>query len=110
MRPAGEIRQAILQAAVDLIEEIRQSSKEGRKGPTLAEIAARAGVARRDARVCVSNCKRAGALQIVGEFRVPKRNRPAAEYAPVQRSDLFDKAPADSGAAVLGMFMQSWAR
>lgn len=112
MRPAGEIRQAILKATVDLIQEISEASKEGgapRKGATLAEIAARAAVARKDARVCISNCKRYGALEIVGERRVPNRNRPAAEYAPGARADLFDQAQA-SGAAVLGTALQGWAR
>ena len=108
MRPAGEIRQAILKATVDLIKEISEASKD-RKGPTMAEIAARAAVARKDARVCISNCTRYGALEIVGERRVPNRNRPAAEYAPRVRADLFDQAQA-SGASVLNTALQGWSR
>lgn len=113
MRPAGEVRQAVLKAAADLIEEIRQASKADdapkRMGPTLAEIAARAGVGKGAARVCISNCTRAKALEIVGAYRVPNRNRPAAEYAPRAGADLFSQAQ-PSGATVLGSTLQAWAR
>lgn len=115
MRPAGEIRQAVLKAAADLIEEIRLASKADdapkRKGPTLAEIAARAAVAKKDARICISNCTRAKvpALEIVGQRRVPNRNRPAAEYAPGAHADLFNQAQ-PSGVSVLGSTLQAWAR
>lgn len=97
MRPAGEISQALLQAA-------RELAQDGR-GATLAELAAKACVSRHAARVQVSNIKRSGALQIVGERRVAYRNRPVAEYAPAD-----DEIQVMSGAVVLGSYLQSWAR
>ena len=101
MRPAGEIRQALIQAAHDLAHSGR--------GATLAEIADRSCVGRDAARNCVKNMRRSGALQIVGERRVDYRNRPVAEYAPAKVLSLED-VQAMAGPAVLSNCMQSWTR
>ena len=101
MRPAGEIRQALIQAAHDLAHSGR--------GATLAEIADRSCVGLHAARNCVKNMRRSGALQIVGERRVEYRNRPVAEYAPAKVLSLQD-VQVMSGPAVLSNCMQSWTR
>jgi hypothetical protein len=78
MRPAGAIRQALLQAAADLAH-----FQDGcAHGPTLQELAARAQVGARSALSTVKNMTRSGALSVVAERKVPYRNRPVAEYAP----------------------------
>ena len=99
MRPAGEIRQALFQAAHDLTQHGR--------GATLVELAARASVARRDASVCLKNMRRAGVLDIVGERRVDYRNRPVAEYAPAPESNDSTIA---QGWADLNLCMADWVR
>ena len=101
MRPAGEIRQALIQAAHAL-------ACSGRS-PTLAELADKACVGRDAARMHIANIKRSGALRIVGERRVNYRNRPVAEYAPPKILSLED-VQAMTGASVLGDCMQSWTR
>lgn len=68
MRPAGEVRQALLVAAAEL------------QRPTLAELAARACVGYDSARHTVDNLRRAGRLRVLGWRRVAYRNRPVAEY------------------------------
>lgn len=74
MRPAGEIRVALLGAARELFTPDR--------APTLAEMAQHAQVGMADATSTVKNMKRHGALRLVRERRVTYRNRPVAEYAP----------------------------
>ena len=73
-RPAGEVRRALLQAAVAL--------NMGDKAPTLRELARKACVGQSAARVAVSNMRRSGALVIVRTRREAYRARPVAEYAP----------------------------
>ena len=73
-RPAGEVRRALLQAAVAL--------NMGDKSPTLRELARKACVGQKAARVAVSNMRRSGALVIVRDRREGYRARPVAEYAP----------------------------
>lgn len=78
MRPAGEISQAILTAACELVrEECGQ-----RRGPTLKELAAHACVGYEAAMHTVKNLTRAGKLEPVAQRQVDYRNRPVAEYAP----------------------------
>jgi hypothetical protein len=102
MRPAGEIRQALAQAAREVVAELGQPDR----GATLAELADRSCVGRDAARRCIDNMRRSGALQIVGTRRVDYRNRPVAEYAPV---DLT--APlAGHGWVDLGQCMADWVR
>ena len=79
MRPAGEIRQALIQAAREVVKDLGMPNR----GATLAELADRSCVGRDAARRCVDNMRRSGVLQIVGQRRVEYRNRPVAEYVPV---------------------------
>ncbi len=74
MRPAGEIRQVLLQACADLATPER--------APTLREIAARAQVGLDAAKRTVDNMCRAGVILKARERRVDYRNRPVAEYVP----------------------------
>ena len=74
MRPAGEIRQALLQACAALATP--------EKAPTLREIAARAQVGLDAAERTLKNMRRAGVVRQVRERRVDYRNRPVAEYVP----------------------------
>lgn len=75
MRPAGEVRQALLQACAALARP--------QQGATLRELAHGAGVGLDAARRTVFEMRRAGQVHIVRTRRVPYRNRPVAEYAPV---------------------------
>lgn len=93
MRPAGEVRQALLQAASDLATPQR--------APTLRELAAHAQVGSDAARHMVPWLHRSGALQIVRTRRVHYRNRPVAEYAPAPR-------PAPRQRCELAALMQRW--
>lgn len=74
MRPAGEIRQALLQAC--------QALATPERAPTLREIAARAQVGLQAAEATIKNMRRAGVLRVVRQRRVDYRNRPVAEYVP----------------------------
>lgn len=73
-RPAGEVRRALLQAAVAL--------NMGGRAATLRELARAACVGQTAARVAVSNMRRSGSLVIVRTRRESYRSRPVAEYAP----------------------------
>lgn len=72
MRPTGEIRQALLNAALALTTPDRS--------PTLLELAHHSQVGFMAARRTVDNMRRAGQLQIVRTRKVDYRNRPVAEY------------------------------
>ena len=74
MRPAGDVRQALLDAALALTTPERS--------PTLLELAEKSQVGFLAARRTVDNMRRAGALVIVRSRVVPYRNRPVAEYSP----------------------------
>lgn len=100
MRPAGEIRQALLSAA-----SLHYTSAG--HGATLKELAHRACVGMADARICASNLKRAGALAIVGERRVEYRNRPVAEYAP---AEALQDASSSQPWVDLNQCMADWVR
>ena len=102
MRPAGEIRPALIQAARDEVADLGQPNR----GATLAELADRSCVGRDAARRCVDNMRRSGALHIVGERRVDYRNRPVAEYAP---ADLCNMTQGE-GWVDLGQCMADWVR
>ncbi len=73
-RPAGEVRRALLLAAIEL--------NMGDRAATLRELARKACVGQSAARVAVSNMRRAGSLVIVRTRREAYRARPVAEYAP----------------------------
>lgn len=101
MRPAGEIRQALMQAAQAVVAELGRPDR----GATLAELAARSCVGRDAARRCIDNMRRSGALRIVGTRQVDYRNRPVAEYA-------LPAAPAAAagGVQALGQCLADWRR
>lgn len=91
MRPAGEIRTVLLCAARELASPDR--------APTLAELSAHTQVGEQAARRTLSNLTRRGQLRIVRTRRVAYRNRPVAEYAPV------DAAPEGTGFVDLGQVL-----
>jgi hypothetical protein len=101
MRPVSDVAKALLRAACEL-------SAAGR-GVTLAEMAAGACVGQQAARDTVPKLKRRGQLKIVGQRRVDYRNRPVAEYAPVQAEAAGEPRPRD-GIADLAHCLQAWAR
>ena len=68
MRPAGEVRQALLRAAVQLATPDR--------GPTMRELASAACVGYSVARRTVDHMKRSGELRVARERKVDYRNRP----------------------------------
>ena len=74
-RPAGEVRRALLQAAVEL--------NMGDRAATLRELARAACVGQTAARIAVKNMRRDGVLSLVRERSVAYRNRPVGEYAPL---------------------------
>lgn len=102
MRPAGEIRQALMKAARDVVAELGQPNR----GATLAELADRSCVGRDAARRYVDNMRRAGALHIVAERRVGYRNRPVAEYVPADPGLLL----VEQGWVDLGQCLAGWGR
>lgn len=73
-RPSGEVRKALLQAALDL--------NMGDRAATLRELARAACVGQSAARIAVKNMRRDGVLSLVRERSVAYRNRPVGEYAP----------------------------
>lgn len=78
MRPAGEIRKALLDACVALASEVQDPAH----GPTLREIAHRACVGLDAAKDTMKNMARAKVVHCVNERKVAYRNRPVAEYRP----------------------------
>ncbi|ATA54568.1 hypothetical protein CKY39_16140 [Variovorax boronicumulans] len=74
MRPAGEVRMALLRAAHELATPDC--------APTLREMAHRAQVGLKAARETVAHMRRGGTLCIARTRKVPYRNRPVAEYVP----------------------------
>lgn len=74
-RPAGDVRRALLQAALEL--------NMGHRAATLRELARAACVGQSAARIAVKNMRRDGVLSLVRQRSVAYRNRPVAEYAPL---------------------------
>ncbi len=74
MRPAGEIREALLNSCRALVTPDR--------APTLQEIRSHAQVGSVAARNTIANMKRYGVLLQARERPVPYRNRPVFEYMP----------------------------
>jgi hypothetical protein len=89
---------ALLKAAKDLFVDGR--------GATLAELAERACVGRDAARTHLPKLKSRGHMQIIGSRRVDYRNRPVAEYAPVDP----DAPVIGEGWVNLGNCLSGWAR
>lgn len=102
MRPAGEVHLALLQAA----HAIRRERAASGQGATLSELVHRSQVGLQVARNLVPKLKSRGHLQIVGTRRVEGRNRPVAEYAPVDP----DAPTMGDGWVDLGNCLQAWAR
>lgn len=101
MRPAGEITQALLQAARDLATSER--------GATMTELAHHARVSVEVAKDRVKKLASRGHLQQVGERRVEYRNRPVVEYAPAAEvCDNDDQVM--TGSTALGNCLQAWIR
>lgn len=100
MRPAGEIRQALLRAACELSAPLPPD-----RGATFQELAVCAQVGVSAALHTVRNMARAGQLSISGRRKVPYRNRPVAEYRPVEEPQT-----SASDAQALGEVLAAWAR
>ena len=101
MRPATEVRQAILQAVSTMATPQR--------GVTLQEInqavCSQMPVGTDTVRRYLDNIKRSGAVCIPRERRVEYRNRPVAEYAPADSSNQIQQGWVD-----LGRSMADWVR
>lgn len=78
MRPAGEIRRALLDACTALASGVQDPEH----GPSLREIAHRACVGLDAAQDTMKNMVRAGVVHRVNTRRVDYRNKPVAEYRP----------------------------
>lgn len=74
MRPAGEIREALLNSCRALVTPTQ--------APTLSELALHAQVGSDAARRTIANMKRHGVICKARERRVDYRNRPVHEYVP----------------------------
>ncbi len=96
MRPAGEVREAVLDAARALVTPTQ--------GPTLAELARKARVSQQAARRTVDNLCRCGALTIPRTRKVLYRNRPVAEYEPAKPPS------ANSSIVDLATLLAAWGR
>lgn len=92
MRPAGDVRKALLDAAQDMAAQ---------GGATLRELAHAAGVSIDAARRTLDNSCRAGALQRGPDRVVPYRNRPVATYLPAGFAPVAANQSTVSGIAVL---------
>ena len=107
-RPAGEVRQALMRAACELVPTIRARSSGAHQGATLQELAEHAGVGYDAARNTVSNMRQAGALTIVSHRKVEHRNRPVAEYLPTE--EVPEGGRSAGGFMVLDYVVNGWAR
>jgi hypothetical protein len=95
MRPAGEVRAALLHAISSLCTPDR--------GPTLNELAREAQVGYDAARRTIDNMKRGGDVIVPRTRKVDYRNKPVAEYAPASM-----RAEAGDGFVDLGQLMGVW--
>lgn len=104
MRPATEVRQAILQAVTTMATPDR--------GPTLQEInkavCSQMPVGTDTVRRYLDNIKRSGAVCIARQRRVDYRNRPVAEYAPADSAAHGNQI--QQGWVDLGRSMADWVR
>jgi hypothetical protein len=95
MRPTGEVRVALRNAAQALATEREQ-------GATWRDMAQHACVARQHARRTVINMARAGELRATGSVRVPGACRPMTPYLPATPT----KNPEPT--AQLDQLMRAW--
>lgn len=94
MRPAGEIRKALLAAASTA------------PGSTLQELASRASVGVEAARRTVDNLRRCGAIVRGPDKVVAYRNRPVATWMPP--SSVSAQAANDSSIHQLAAALRAW--
>lgn len=99
-RPAGEVRQALLQAC--------QQLQTPDRAPTVRELASAACVGLDLARRTLDNMRRAKQVVIARHRRVGYRNRPVAEYAP--NTPWVGGSGHASGSCALANLMQTWGR
>jgi hypothetical protein len=97
MRPRGEIRVALFDAA--------QALKQEQGGATWREMAARACVGFDAARKTVSNMVLAGELEPCGQVRAAHACRPMVRYAPKRRGGWVS-----SGFGHLDAALRGWGR
>lgn len=103
MRPTGEIRAALRDAAHALVASLPPD-----RGVTVRELASAANVGADAALTTIRNMARPGGeLEIVGDRKVDYRNRPVAEYRPI---DDDDDAAAGAGFVDLGTALTYWSR
>lgn len=96
MRPRGEIRLALGEAAW-------QVARERADGGTFRELAQRACVGFSSARKTLENMASAGELLVTGKARVPGAARPANRYAPAEALAQHRTTRAE-----LATVMRSW--
>lgn len=105
MRPAGDVRLALVSAAHQL-----QPREPHAPRPTLREIAHHAQVGLDAANQTMKNLCRAGQMRAIPEARrVDYRNKPVAEYEPVSTS-LDQDSRQGAGWVDLGRIVGGWAR
>ena len=100
MRPAGEVRVALRDAAQVLAQE--------QGGATWRDMAVQACVCWDTARATVKNMVARGELAPVGLVRVPRARRPMVRYAPAEQPGAVTAAGA-LGAPLAGV-LQTWMR
>lgn len=104
-RPAGEVSLALLRAA----HAIRAERAVNGKGATFRELVERSQVGLQVARNLVPKLKARGHLEIVGQQRVPYRNRPVAQYLPTVKDDLIgEDVQSGAGWVDLGNCLKNW--
>lgn len=92
MRPVGEVREALFNAALVLTTPER--------APTLLELAHHARVGYAAARRTVSNMCRAGVLEPVRDREVDYRHKPVKEYSPCRRRGVPSRSSCPLGDAI----------
>lgn len=111
-RPPGEIRLALMQAARELYQMRLQTPLVAEDGTLLIgamadELAQRALVGRKAARVTLKNLVRAPAeLRVVGRYRPEWSARSFAVYQPVERQRSWASAP--PAVQALSSALQAW--
>lgn len=100
MRPRGEIRVALTEAAQAL-------AKAGASAATWRDMAQRAGVGYQAARQTVERMALHGDLRRAGEVRVPHSRRPMALYAPADRVAHAEPCPVGGLSGVANAWVRS---
>lgn len=108
MRPAGEVRMALLGAALELVPPEARANPQAPR-PTLREIAHKACVGLDVASTTIKNMTRAGQLQQVRTRQVDYCNKPVAEYEPITAALDLD-CRQGAGWVDLGRIVGGWAR